>query len=127
MKGKPNNLFAEKVVQLSYLPNDEYDELLKSSILFLCMYDTSANNAVIECINGCIPFVAYRHPAIEEYVGNEYPLLLTKQEINCLTKSQLVELAILSHKYLQEKRINLLYSIDEFRSDIIKLSGELLC
>ena len=26
VKGKPNNLFAEKVLQLSYLPNDEYDD-----------------------------------------------------------------------------------------------------
>ena len=86
------------------------------------MYETSANNAVIECINSCTPFVAYSHPAIKEYVGNEYPLLLTQQEIKGLTSAQLIDLAILAHRYLKENRENLLYSIENFCADVIQLS-----
>ena len=37
--GQPNKLTGNKVVQLTYLPDDEYDKLLNKSLVFLCMYE----------------------------------------------------------------------------------------
>jgi hypothetical protein len=62
-------------VQLIYdLAIDEYDSLLSQNIAFIDVYDASANNAVVECIVRRTPLVARRHPALEEYLGDEYPL-----------------------------------------------------
>lgn len=52
----------------------EYDSLLSQNIAFIDVYDASANNAVVECIVRRTPLVARRHPALEEYLGIEYPL-----------------------------------------------------
>jgi hypothetical protein len=56
------------------LPITEYDSLLSENIAFIDVYDASANNAVVECIVRRTPLVARRHPALEEYLGSEYPL-----------------------------------------------------
>ncbi|RVT49464.1 hypothetical protein [Rubrivivax albus] len=62
------------VDQIGFLENDEYDRLLAENLVFVDFYDTSANNAVIECIARATPIVVCRHPAVEEYVGADYPL-----------------------------------------------------
>ena len=36
--------------------------------------DASANNAIVECISANIPFFTKRLPAIEEYLGKDYPM-----------------------------------------------------
>lgn len=59
---------------LDFLPNDAYDQLLTENLVFIDFYDTSANNAVIECIARGTPIVVCRHPAVEEYLGKDYPL-----------------------------------------------------
>ena len=56
------------------IPNDAYDELLAENVAFLDLYDTSANNAVIECMIRGTPLVVNRHPAVAEYLGEDYPL-----------------------------------------------------
>ncbi|MCB1995190.1 MAG: hypothetical protein KDG57_04790, partial [Rhodoferax sp.] len=62
------------VDQIGFLDNADYDRLLAENIVFVDFYDTSANNAVIECIARATPIVVCRHPAVEEYVGANYPL-----------------------------------------------------
>lgn len=62
------------VTPLQHLDNDEYDRLLCENIVFLDLYDSSANNAVIECIARCTPMLINRLPAVREYLGDEYPL-----------------------------------------------------
>jgi len=56
------------------LNNDEYDSFLSDSIIVLNLYDSSANNAVIESIQRNIPIVVNNHPAVIEYLGKDYPL-----------------------------------------------------
>jgi hypothetical protein len=56
------------------LENSQYDELLCRSVVFLELFDTSANNAVIESIVRNVPIIVNRHPATEEYLGADYPL-----------------------------------------------------
>ena len=54
--------------------DDEYDELLSSSIVFLSLYDAPANTTVVECLARNTPLVVNRLPGIEEYLGSDYPL-----------------------------------------------------
>ncbi|MCT8985738.1 hypothetical protein [Shewanella phaeophyticola] len=65
---------------IDFLDNDKYDELLTENIVFIDFYDTSANNAVIECIARATPIVVCRHPAVEEYLGSDYPLFYDTPE-----------------------------------------------
>jgi len=58
----------------SWLENAEYDRLLSENVLFMEVFDASANNTVVEAIVRNTPLVVNRHPAIEEYLGVDYPL-----------------------------------------------------
>lgn len=62
------------VTILPYASAEDYDALLAWNIAFLDFYDASANNAVIECIARHTPLIVNRHPALEEYLGPDYPL-----------------------------------------------------
>jgi hypothetical protein len=55
------------------LSNDSYDSALSKNICFLYLYDSSANNAVIECIARNTPLLINPHPAVTEYLGKNYP------------------------------------------------------
>lgn len=80
----------QTVQNVSFLSDDDYDELLSSSLLFLGMHDTSANNAVCESIMSNTPFISLRHPAVEEYVGKDYPLFInTYEELDSLTNDKI--------------------------------------
>ena len=54
--------------------DDAYDVLLSRNVMFLELLGTSANNAVIECVARNTPLIVNRHPAVEEYLGKDYPL-----------------------------------------------------
>lgn len=61
------------VICRSHVPNDKYDKILSKSIVFLDLYDSSVNNSVIECIVRNTPILINRLPALEEYLGENYP------------------------------------------------------
>jgi predicted O-methyltransferase YrrM len=63
-----------KVDVLQDLPNHAYDTLLSENVVFLELIDSSANNAVIECMVRNTPMIVNRHPAVVEYLGPNYPL-----------------------------------------------------
>ena len=99
-----NMIFSDQseIEILDYLSDDEYDSILTSSVLYLCLHDTSANNALIECMLMSTPFVSVgAHPAMVEYVGKDYPLFI--EDDNQLSKISLktVESA---HNYLKSKK-----------------------
>lgn len=62
------------VCQLAYLSNEQYDILLSQNLVFLDLYDSSANNALIECIVRGSPVIVNRLKAVVEYLGEDYPL-----------------------------------------------------
>jgi hypothetical protein len=59
---------------LERVPDAEYNRLLKRNIVFLDLFDTSANNAIVECIVRNTPILVNNHPAVREYLGDDYPL-----------------------------------------------------
>jgi len=58
----------------SWQPARAYDRLLSRSVVFLDLIDASANNSVIECLARNTPLLVNRHPAVVEYLGQDYPL-----------------------------------------------------
>lgn len=58
----------------NHIENYAFDILMAKSIVFLDLYDSSANNAVIECIARNTPILVNRIDAVVEYLGEEYPL-----------------------------------------------------
>ncbi|MEP1869072.1 MAG: hypothetical protein ABJJ44_06060 [Paraglaciecola sp.] len=65
---------AENVNHIGFLPNDEYDNLLAESVVFIDFYDTAANNAIIECIARGVPILCPSISAATDYLGANYPL-----------------------------------------------------
>lgn len=62
------------IQRLTFLSSSQYDALLARSVVFLDLIDASANNAIIECMTRGTPVIVNRLPAIEEYLGDDYPL-----------------------------------------------------
>jgi hypothetical protein len=89
-------------VELSpYLDNDQYDELLSKNLVFLHLYDSSANNALIECIARATPVLINPLPAVVEYLGPDYPFYFQAlEEAACKAEDEKVVLA--AHQYLKE-------------------------
>jgi len=53
---------------------NEYDELLEKNIAFIDLYDSAANNTVLECIVRNTPLIVNRTQGVVEYLGEDYPL-----------------------------------------------------
>lgn len=97
--GDPSRYRYGMVFECSPVSNENYDLLLSQNVVFMELFDTSANNAVIECIARNTPIVVNRHPALEEYLGEEYPLFY--EDFNDAFKLLQDDLIIAGHRYLQ--------------------------
>ena len=88
-----------KDVEMKYIEKyNEYDLLLTKNIVFVHLYDASANNTVIECIIRNTPIVVNRVESVVEYLGVDYPLYFNNlEEINELVTIENIEKA---HEYL---------------------------
>ena len=85
-----------------FISNDEYDELMMSSIIFLDLIDTSANNIIVECIQYQTPLLINKLPAIVEYLGENYPFYYESiEEAN--QKIDNLELIQKTTEYLKHK------------------------
>lgn len=83
-----------EVQAISYLSNDDYDDLLARSLIFVELFDASANNTIVEAIARNTPIVVNRHPAVCEYLGNGYPLLYESlSEVPYLLTAEKIESA----------------------------------
>jgi hypothetical protein len=66
-------------IEMIYLDKyKDYDNMLVSNIIFMDMFDTGANNAVLECIARNIPFFINRVGGIFDYLGYDYPMYFNK-------------------------------------------------
>ena len=86
--------------EMSHISNNEYDMLLTCNIAFIALHDSSANNAVIECIARATPLLINPLPAVVEYLGKDYPMYFyTLSE--AAQKAQDLDLIKLTHEYLK--------------------------
>ena len=110
---------------LGYLENRKYDELLAQNIIFIDMHDSSANNAVIECIARATPLLVNPLPAVREYLGKDYPMYFETLE-EAATKAMDTALIYDTHLYLLEcetrKKLSAEYFLKSFReSEVYRL------
>lgn len=89
----------KSVVDVRYMNNDEYDELLSNNIVFLDLYDSSANNVIVECIVRGTPLLVNPLPAVMEYLGEDYPFYFKDLE-EASSKLKNIALINSAHEYL---------------------------
>jgi len=107
---------------LPTLTNTEYDEFLSKTVIFLELYDSNANNIIVECIVRNTPVVINRLPATEEYFGKNYPLFYTsKEQAETLLNTKSIKLA---EEYLKSMDKSDL-SLDSFVNKFKKLVSHL--
>jgi hypothetical protein len=62
------------VTILENITNEEYDDILTNSVVFINLVDASAVNTILECMSRNTPILVNRLPATEQYLGVSYPL-----------------------------------------------------
>eukprot|EP00118_Oscarella_pearsei_P012213 m.88071 g.88071 ORF g.88071 m.88071 type:complete len:625 (+) comp36558_c0_seq6:495-2369(+) len=55
-------------------PEENYEKLLSQCVVFLSLADAAACTTVVECMCRATPLLVNRLPALEEYLGFDYPL-----------------------------------------------------
>lgn len=94
--GRPDCPNTMEVTQLS---NDDYDALLEQNLVFLDLYDSSANCAIIECIARATPVLVNPLEAVREYLGEDYPFYFKSLE-EAAQKAMDFDRVAQTHRYL---------------------------
>jgi hypothetical protein len=94
-KIKFENLCSKYNVNLiEKVSNEKYDDLLSQNIVLFDFYDISASNLLVECIVRNTPIVVKKHPAVIEYLGENYPLYFEDlSEVNKMLTSDNIKSA----------------------------------
>ena len=92
--------YMDNTITKSCLSNNEYDKLLSENIIFLDLYDSSANNAIIECIARTTPLLVNPLPAVREYLGEDYPFYYDSLN-EAAEKAEDLDLVKETHEYLK--------------------------
>lgn len=97
------NSIDPDVEVFTMVSNEEYDNLLSSSVVICWLYATAANNLVLECIARKTPLIINPLPSVVEYLGPDYPLYINDiaEAEKLLTDKQRIKAA---HDYLGNKR-----------------------
>ena len=117
-----NEYLMNKSVNIKLnLNNEEYDNLLSNNIILLDVFNSSANNTVLECIARNTPLLVCYHPAIVEYLGINYPLYFNSiKELNNIIESKNFNKKIKkSHLYLKnmnKDKFKINYYCDSFNN-----------
>lgn len=80
----------------TFVPISQYDRLLCENIVVMEVFDASASNGVLDCIVRNTPLIINKHPAVVEYLGENYPLYFSDPR----DIPRLAEKAEEAHKYL---------------------------
>ncbi len=101
-----------------HLQNTEYDLLLSRNIVFIQLYDASANNTVIECIARGTPVLVNPLPAVREYLGQDYPLYYDTLQ-QAADKVLDVQRLRAAHQHLLDNPRRQLLGGDAFRQQMV--------
>jgi hypothetical protein len=93
-----------------------YDRLLAENIVFMHLYDSVANNTIIECIVRNTPVLVNPLPSVVEYLGQDYPGYYRTLE-EAAAKAEDMSVLREAHEYLRSLSKDDL-SADYFRSSL---------
>jgi hypothetical protein len=99
-QGKFTDSMYNTAEVLEYMPNNTYDRLLTENILMVELYDSSANNTVVECLARATPLLINPLESVVEYLGPDYPLYFSTLE-EAAAKAEDLELLHKTHQYLR--------------------------
>lgn len=104
-----------------FIDNSNYINLLTSSIGFAYYSDVGASNGLLEHIMSHTPIVVNKHPAVIEYIGNDYPLFY--EDIIDNADSFLLDQEYIEKcsSYLAERSRLDIFSIEKFKKDILDM------
>lgn len=106
----------DRITELDYIDNSGYDYLLSRSVVVMEVLDAAANNVTLECLARNTPLVVNRHPAVVEYLGEDYPLYFDDHsQIGSMLDSE--ELILSGHEYLKAADKSFL-SVDAFQAGV---------
>jgi len=77
----------------------EYDEFLEKNIVFIDLFDSAANNTVLECIVRNTPIILNRTPGVIEYLGADYPLYF--DHLDEVAGLMAIDKLATAHRYLK--------------------------
>lgn len=63
----------QSVRRIPYLDNHNYDSIFIDGVVFLKLYDATANNVIVECLIRNTPVLVNKLPSVVEYLGEDYP------------------------------------------------------
>lgn len=109
----------ESVELMQYVSNEQYDQLLGENIVFLHLYDSSANNTIIECIVRETPVLVNPLPAVIEYLGADYPFYFSTPD-EASQKAENDELIASTHQYLSQLDIKEKLTGEFFRTSLVE-------
>jgi len=104
----------QPVKMTGFLSNIDYDDLLSEAVVFVDFYDTSANNAIIECVVRGTPILCPPLGAIVDYLGADYPLYFRSMEEAEFLLSDRVRL-LRGVQYLRESGVAERLSLTSFK------------
>jgi hypothetical protein len=62
-----------RVEYIQPLSDRDYDNFLTENVVFIDLYESSANNTIVECLARGTPLLINKLPAVVEYLGEDYP------------------------------------------------------
>jgi hypothetical protein len=94
---------------------EEYDEMLTNNIVFVDLFDSNANNTVVECIARNTPIVINKTAGVMDYLGEDYPLYFDNlEEVSHLLSKENISKAYYYMKNLNKDYLNVNYFKKEF-------------
>jgi hypothetical protein len=117
-QGRINADTLASVQTISYLSDAGYDRLLSENIVFLDLYDASANNSVIECIVRNTPVLVNPIEPVVEYLGEKYPFFYHDLPE---AAEKLNDFALIreTHRYLLKHSMKKRLTASYFRSSVL--------
>ncbi|MBK6740407.1 MAG: tetratricopeptide repeat protein [Haliea sp.] len=115
----PPTAARDNTREFGHLSDAAYDSLLSCNIVFIQLYDASANNTVIECIARGTPVLVNPLPAVLEYLGLDYPLYYDSLEQAAAMALDPHRLAV-AHTHLMENPLRKLLGADAFRQQMLE-------
>jgi hypothetical protein len=109
------------VTKYTFIEEKEYVELFKNNLFFLHIYDSTANNIILECIKANCPIIVNNNSSVKNYLGNDYPLYYTDYtQINDLLSNKNILKAYVHLKNLNKDKFDNEYLFNNILSTMKK-------
>lgn len=105
--------FADNTTEIDFLSNDEYDRLLTENIVFIDLYDSSANNVIVESVARATPVLVNPLPPVREYLGDDYPLYFSSLS-EAAEKAMDADLIAAANEHLRQSPVRKKFDAEVF-------------